>query len=135
MLPKKVLEGLRVDISEVAQIAAATGVSVFKQAFRDKSFNGRPWPEVKRDPGRGSLMLRSGALMNSIRASKVTAEEVVWSAGNDKVAYAEPHNEGSRAGRGKGFLMPQRQFIGESKDFDDKFKQRANSYLMKRAGQ
>jgi phage gpG-like protein len=134
MLPKKEAEGLKVDMLEISQIAAATGVSVFKQAFRDKSFNKKPWAEVKRDPGTGSLMLRSGALMNSVRAAKVTAEGVTFSAGNDKVAYAEPHNEGSRAGRGKGFMMPQRQFMGESEDFDDKFRKRTNSYIKKKAG-
>ena len=134
MLPKKELENLNVNMQDIAQIAAATGVSVFKQAFRDKSFNKTPWLPVKRDPGTGSLMLRSGALMNSVRASEVTSEGVVFSAGNDKVAYAEPHNEGGRVGRGKGFLMPQRQFMGESEDFDDKFRTRTDSYIKKKAG-
>ncbi len=109
MLPKKDAEALRLDMLDIAKIAAATGVSVFKQAFRDKSFNGKPWLPVKRDPGSGSLMLRSGALMNSIRAAEITAEGVKFSAGNDKVAYAEPHNEGSRAGLGAGFIMPRRR--------------------------
>ena len=32
----------------------------------------------------------------------------------NKVKYAVVHNEGLKAGRGKGFIMPKRQFIGES---------------------
>lgn len=131
MLPEKEFENLNVDMQDIAQIAAATGVSVFKQAFRDKKFNRQPWIEAKRDPGTGSLMLRSGALMNSIRASQITPEGVTFSAGNDKVAYAQVHNEGGRAGRGKGFMMPKRQFMGESEDFDDKFKKRVESYMKK----
>lgn len=44
MIPKKVLEGLRVDMQEVANLAAATGVSYFKGAFRSKSFDGKAGP-------------------------------------------------------------------------------------------
>ena len=36
------------------------------------------------------------------------------------VPYAAVHNEGLRAGRGSGFTMPKRQFIGESKELTDK---------------
>jgi len=32
--------------------------------------------------------------------------------------YAKVHNEGLRAGRGKGFVMPKRQFIGKSATHD-----------------
>jgi hypothetical protein len=31
-------------------------------------------------------------------------------------------------------MMPQRQFMGESQDFDEKFKTRVNSYIKKKAG-
>ena len=31
------------------------------------------------------------------------------------VAYAQVHNEGLRAGRGIGFQMPKRQFMGQTK--------------------
>ncbi|MEG2599665.1 MAG: phage virion morphogenesis protein [Muribaculaceae bacterium] len=34
--------------------------------------------------------------------------------------YAAVHNEGLHAGRGGGFTMPKRQFIGESKELNDK---------------
>ena len=36
------------------------------------------------------------------------------------VPYAIVHNEGLRAGRGKGFKMPKRQFIGESAVLNNK---------------
>jgi phage gpG-like protein len=36
------------------------------------------------------------------------------------VPYARVHNEGLRAGRGRGFQMPRRQFIGESKELTKK---------------
>lgn len=69
MIPKEKLEGLRVDMQAVAELAAATGVSYFKGAFRKKSFDGEPWPAAKIDQAekrrRGSLMVDSAALMNS----------------------------------------------------------------------
>ncbi len=34
--------------------------------------------------------------------------------------YAEVHNEGLHAGRGAGFTMPRRQFIGDSKELTEK---------------
>ena len=37
----------------------------------------------------------------------------------NKVPYAAVHNEGLRAGRGKGFQMPQRQFIGDSQELTE----------------
>ncbi|MCD8081886.1 MAG: phage virion morphogenesis protein [Bacteroides sp.] len=115
---EELTEQLEVDMMDVAQIAAATGVSVFKQAFRDKSFNGKPWLPVKVEPGTGSLMLRSGALMNSVRTASITEQGVTFTAGNDRVPYAQVHNEGGRAGRGMGFFMPQRKFLGDIKSFD-----------------
>ena len=36
----------------------------------------------------------------------------------NKTPYAAVHNEGLRAGRGKGFQMPKRQFIGDSKELN-----------------
>jgi phage gpG-like protein len=35
----------------------------------------------------------------------------------DKV-YAQVHNEGGRAGRGKGFIMVKREFMGPSEKLD-----------------
>jgi phage gpG-like protein len=37
--------------------------------------------------------------------------------GKDGVSYAEVHNAGLRAGRGKGFVMPKRRFIGDHKGY------------------
>ncbi|MEG1644176.1 MAG: phage virion morphogenesis protein [Bacteroidales bacterium] len=38
----------------------------------------------------------------------------------NKLPYAAVHNEGGKSGRGKGFTMPKRQFIGESAELNDK---------------
>jgi phage gpG-like protein len=46
-------------------------------------------------------------------------------------AYAEVHNEGGRSGRGKGFIMPQRQFMGPSEVLDKKIEAKLNSQMDK----
>ncbi len=57
----------------------------------------------------------TGDLGRSIEVQKESPGSVtIWThpIGSNK-AYARVHNEGLRAGRGKGFKMPKRQFMGE----------------------
>lgn len=114
-------------------MVGVTGVSYFKGAFRSKVFDGKKWAEAEADKNnkrkRGSLMVDSAALMNSVRTSEATPDRVKWAAGNDKVPYAQVHNEGGRAGRGAGFDMPQRQFMGESDELEEKITKRVDSYF------
>lgn len=120
-------------MQEIADLAAATGTSYFRGAFRGKAFDGKPWPLAKIDKAgkrrRGSLMVDTAALMNSVRADQVTPQRVVWTAGNEKVPYAKVHNEGGRAGRGAGFDMPQRQFMGEADELEKMLDKRIASYM------
>lgn len=133
MIPRKLLEGLKPDMQQVAELAAAAGVSYFKGSFRRKGFDGMAWPKAKTDAAgrrrRGSLMVQSAALMNSVRTAEATPERVVWAAGNEKVPYAQVHNEGGRAGRGAGFDMPQRQFMGEAEELERQLTRRIETYM------
>lgn len=43
--------------------------------------------------------------------------------------YAKVHNEGGRAGRGKGFRMPKRQFMGRSRALDRRIGIQVNKLL------
>lgn len=136
MIPKQILDKARIDMQDVADIAAMTGVSYFKGAFRKKGFDGTPWPLAKKDKAgtrrRGSLMIDSAALMNSIRIARATPQEVVWTAGNAKVPYAEVHNTGGRAGRGRGFQMPRRQYMGDAEELRQKIIARLKAYMQSR---
>lgn len=97
-------------------------VDLFTENFQKEGFqdNGiKPWKEVKRRirPARGAagtrkiLTGKTGDLGRSIRYEVSGPGEVtVFS----DVIYAAVHNEGLRAGRGAGFQMPKRQFIGDS---------------------
>lgn len=133
MIPKEKLDGLRIDMQAIAELAAATGVSYFKGTFRTKAFDGKPWVPAKIDQAgkrrRGSLMVDSAALMNSIHTADASPQRVVWTAGNEKVPYAQVHNEGGRAGRGAGFDMPQRQFMGDAEELKANLDKRLQAYM------
>lgn len=101
-------------------------VDLFTENFQKEGFqdNGvKPWKEVQRRArkARGAagsrkiLTGKTGDLGRSIKYEVNSPGEVtVFS----DVIYADVHNQGLRAGRGAGFQMPQRQFIGESADLD-----------------
>ncbi len=76
------------------QIVEETAVEFTKENFVNKSFDGKPWPQTKRPNPKGSLMVRSGALLNSIRPVETSPRRVLIAAGNSKVPYARIHNEG-----------------------------------------
>jgi phage gpG-like protein len=114
-------------------IAGNTAVSLFKKNFREGGFFGAGWQEVQRrtegtatykylekvhpkDTQRIILTGRSGDLGRSIEY-KITSSGVVILTDpgtfKSRQPYGRVHNEGLRAGRGAGFTMPKRQFIGD----------------------
>lgn len=93
--------------TRVPAIIAETATEYFKESFRTKSFDGIPWKETKKKAKRGSLMVRSGALMSTIRPSTISPAIVKISAGSSRVPYARVHNEGEsikRAARSETFV-------------------------------
>jgi phage gpG-like protein len=80
----------------VPKVVAETATEYYKERFRTKEWDSKPWPPTKRFVKRGSLMVRTSSLANSIRPSLVTHTKVRISAGNSKVPYAKVHNEGGK---------------------------------------
>lgn len=76
------------------RIIVETATEHYKQCFTAKAWEGVPWPEAKNPPSRGSLMVRSGALVSTIRPARVTPTEATIRAGSPRVPYARIHNEG-----------------------------------------
>lgn len=132
----------------VPDIVAETATDYFKESFTLKEFDKNPWAKAKRAKSTGSLMVESGNLVNSIRPAVVTREHVIISAGNDKVPYAQIHNEGytgpvsimAHTRKTKtGFCdvkahtinqsMPQREFMGESDELAEMIHERIDNYL------
>ena len=84
--------------------------------------------EVKGAKGQyKTLMSGRNNLYNSMEYTVSDAEVVI----ENRVPYAAVHNEGLRAGRGKGFQMPRRQFIGESKELNEEIKEMIENELSK----
>ena len=126
--------------AESAERIAETAIDYFNERFDEKEWDGTPWPSAKNPPSRGSLMLRSRALRESIRHTEITKERVVITAGYEsKVTYARVHNEGfdgdvnvspfTRVVKGKQqevraharhMRTPKRQFMGETEELDER---------------
>ncbi len=96
------------------------GKSHFKENFRRGGFvdkNLTKWKPAKRigiakgaKSQYGTLLSARNYLYNSINYRVLPYQVIIFT----RVPYAIVHNEGLRAGRGKGFKMPKRQFIGDS---------------------
>lgn len=131
-------------------IAGNTAVSFFKENFRKEGWGRTKWQEVqrrtvgtnaykysrKRHPARTSRKILTGDtgdLGRSIEVKKAAnGQAVVWTAPNafdSKEPYGRVHNEGLQAGRGKGFRMPKRQFMGESEELNKLIQDRITKKL------
>ena len=53
-------------ISDAAEIVAETATEYYKSAFKKKAFDGNPWTPAKVPKTTGSLLIDSGALVNSV---------------------------------------------------------------------
>lgn len=74
---------------------------------------------TKERGSRRALLVKSAALIKSVEVERRGSDIVI---GTD-VPYAQVHNEGLKSGKGKGFEMPQRQFMpapGETNAIIDK---------------
>ena len=123
-LIKKDSEGWRREKKKIPRLLANEMVNDFKenfnrQGFRDSST--KKWKKRKNnvDPGRAVLVGPGGGrkLSRSIKQITVNQSKVVV---GSTVHYAGVHNYGLRSGRGKGFIMPQRKFVGNSKKLNRK---------------
>lgn len=141
-LPDKIME-------DSAEIVAETAVSYYKETFRKKAFDGNPWAPAKVPKKTGSLLISSGALLNSIRPAYIGKDKVVISAGNGKVNYAQTHNEGyqgsvqvpahvrhtSRYGdvnvraHSRQANIPARPFMADSSELNEEIKKRIDGYI------
>lgn len=139
-ISKELKQKVKEAMEAVPDLVAELAVDYFKERFRYKEFDGTPWP----GPGNGykrtngSLLVDTGHLLNSIRPTEVSAHKVVISAGNQNVLYARAHNEGFSGSvvvkthertskKGKQYVvkqhtrkafLPQRQFMGESRELN-----------------
>jgi phage gpG-like protein len=128
------------NMDELTRRAAVKAVEFYKMNFRKQAFvnNGEhPWQELKKrkqDKKKGvpinhKILTGTGDLARSIKFKSLGGgQALIYS---EKV-YANVHNEGLRAGRGKGFVMPKRQFVGDSKELRDEIDKMAIEFVTKK---
>ena len=104
-----------------------------KNHFQDNFLKGgfvdnglHPWQRSKRQGtskgAKGSYKTLLSGRNHLYSSINYRAEPYRVTLTND-VPYARVHNEGLRAGRGKGFTMPRRQFMGESRELTQKIRE------------
>lgn len=106
-------------VNDMGQIALNTA----NQSFRDQGFTDEakePWQPRKRSDRGRAILIKTGRGRRSIRKQKRGKYRVdILSVG-----YMKVHNEGLRSGRGRGFKMPKRQYIGNSATMNRKIKEK-----------
>lgn len=121
-------------------IVGNVAVSWFKKNFQNQAWGRVKWKEVqRRTPGtkankyaakhhpaqttRKILTGDTGDLGRSIEIMEAkNGTVIIWtnpSTFGSKEPYGRVHNEGLRAGRGSGFTMPRRQFMGEHPELNE----------------
>ena len=129
-MEQKARKALENAVVEVGNTAKNFFVENFrKQGFDDKTvqrWKPRKRTTYKTKSGRivndttRAILVQTGDLRRSIiRVPNRAAMSVKI---QTDLIYAKVHNEGLRAGRGKGFIMPKRQFIGDSYNLNEKVK-------------
>ncbi len=107
-------KGIMAQIGNIAVNEAKTNFK--RQGFMDRSL--KRWkPRKKPDPGR-AILVKTGRLRRSISRLSTTNKRVTIGSKGKAAVYAGVHNYGLKAGRGKGFKMPKRQFLGQSHTTD-----------------
>ena len=107
-------KGIMAQIGNIAVNEAKTNFK--RQGFMDRSL--KRWkPRKKPDPGR-AILVKTGRLRRSISRLSTTNKRVTIGSKGKAAVYAGVHNYGLKAGRGKGFKMAKRQFLGQSHTTD-----------------
>lgn len=117
--------------NDIKTIVGVEAVKDAKQNFKDGGFAGKEWEKRKSKNRKGKKdtkpLTDSGDLGDSIDWE---ADFNGVKVGSD-LDYAQVHNEGLKAGRGNGFQMPKRQFLGETKRMNSAVKNKIDRELNK----
>lgn len=136
-LSKLISDDLPVIIGKMA-------VDHFKLNFQNEAWGREKWKEVKRRLSptkafkygthasitRKILTGDTGDLGRSIQYTPETGRVTIHS----DLIYAAVHNYGLRAGRGAGFIMPKRQFIGDDQELIQKIHNEIQKHINKIIG-
>jgi phage virion morphogenesis protein len=104
--------------TKIPVLVSNNSKNFFLQSFRNQGFTDNSlekWQKrdnrSRRNSGR-AILVDTGALRRSIKVSQSSFNKIVITS---NLPYAAVHNYGLKAGRGRGFKMPKRKFMGNSK--------------------
>ena len=92
---KELEQKVKEAIEAVPEAVASTAKRYFLERFSEKAFDGEPWQTWSKRyrPGRGTLLVQSGALRKSIDIDEISARRVVITAGGDRVILHKRYGE------------------------------------------
>lgn len=117
----RIIDNLKRVKSELPRVLANDTKNFFVGEFNHQEWDGKKWQEPQRKLKKGgssrnqsATLVQSGRLRRAVINSLQSATFDAIKFKVVDVPYAEVHNEGLRAGRGKGFIMPKRTFMADT---------------------
>ena len=124
--------GLQRELKKFTTVMGTEAVKFFKDSFRNEGFTDtalEKWPKRKREDRnrkKRGILVKTGTLKRSVRVVSKTFNSVTIGS-KTPGDYGEVHNEGLRSGRrGARFMMPKRQFMGNSRKLTGILKMKLN---------
>lgn len=134
----KVLENFKQVKKDLPKVLASETKVYFLDSFRKEGWDGKAWkvPQRRFKEGGSSrnnsaTLVQSGALRRAVAGSLVKADFDGVKFSVSDVPYAAVHNDGLRAGRGVGFDMPQRKFMGDTESLRKKQREVIKQFIGK----
>lgn len=133
---RKIVKDMQMAEKTIADMVDTMGIYAinhYKKSFIDGGFTDlsfKAWKQRKRsrdNEGR-AILVKTGNLKRSLTYRKIGRYSVRI---ESNVPYAKVHNEGLRSGRGKGFTMPERKFVGYSERLSRKIELRLRANIEK----
>jgi len=131
---RKIIKDMQMAEKTIADMVDTMGIYAinhYKKSFTDGGFTDvsfKAWKQRKRsrdNEGR-AILVKTGNLKRSLKYRKISKYSVRI---ESNVPYANVHNEGLRSGRGRGFTMPERQFVGYSERLSRKIELKLRSNI------
>jgi phage gpG-like protein len=131
---RKIVKDMQESAKVIADMVDTMGIYAinhYKKSFTDGGFTDvsfKAWKQRKRsrdNEGR-AILVKTGNLKRSLTYRKIGRYSVRI---ESNVPYAKVHNEGLRSGRGRGFTMPERKFVGHSERLSRKIELKLRSNI------
>jgi phage gpG-like protein len=133
---RKIVKDMQMAEKTIADMVDTMGIYAinhYKKSFIDGGFTDvsfKAWKQRKRsrdNEGR-AILVKTGNLKRSLTYRKIGRYSIRI---ESNVPYAKVHNEGLRSGRGRGFTMPERKFVGYSERLSRKIELELRSNIEK----